>query len=264
MKSQLSQLHRSSHRRRKTALLWALVLAFWASSLQSDARVPGEMEAPGTPGVVEYVFTYSEVSVTGPWQTAASAVRHTVLSRVRAAAGQLFGIWRPTQLPDGALFDRLAPDELVIVVAWPDEDSADKPEWLDAELRALEHVTSASTRLYEPTVLPTTTELRAGRGFYVHRFNKYEADDVERVIRLSVEAWKSFEPTFGAQVVGLFRQRPDVDGIAQMVRIVWYADYPAWLESRHAERAPDAFAKFRERLELQLDGAGIAADLVEP
>ena len=81
-------------------------------------------------------------------------------------------------------------------------------------------------------------------------------------MRLSREAWVTFEPTFGAQVTGLFRERPDQDGVAQMLRIVWYRSYEGWRESREFRRDPESLRRFRERGQLELDGVGIATGLV--
>ena len=82
--------------------------------------------------------------------------------------------------------------------------------------------------------------------------------DVDEVVRLSTEAWDTWESTFGTRVTGLFRQSGNPGNVARLLRIVWYRSYDGWVDSRDAERDPEARRRFAARRLLQLEGSGIA------
>ena len=187
--------------------------------------------------------------------------RDEALPGIAEQGGQLVGIWSEGPLADDAPFERLGPNELLVMIAWPD-DGAESPSGLtDRALSALDEVVQSRTRVFRSTVRPERVRELTRPGFYVHRLNKFAADDVNTVIRLSVEAWQTFEPTFGAEVVGLFREVPDRDGQAQMLRIAWYHSYEGWQESRMFGRDPSSLERFRERGALEIDSEGYAGAL---
>lgn len=211
---------------------------------------------------IDYVFTYTEVVTTGDWSAAWTAIRDQVLPGIEAAGGTRFGIWYPLDLGE-TRFDRLRSNELVVVLAWRDGGSARHVYLVDSALGSLEVVESTWTRLFEPTVRPTGLTVTTGDGFYIHRFERYAAKDVDEVIRLSVGAWKTFEPIYGSEVVALFRERPDREGIAQTVRIAWYKDYSAWVYSRNPDLDPESEKFFQKRYRYLIDHYPYAAGLVE-
>ena len=59
-------------------------------------------------------------------------------------------------------------------------------------------------------------------------------------------------------MTGLFRERLNSGDVAQLLRIVWYRSYEAWIESREFERDPESRQRFIERSRLQLEGSGVA------
>ena len=223
----------------------------------ADAGLPND-EAPSA---AAYVFTYSEVRTRNDWTPALQAFRDQAVPVIAEQGGRLVGVWRAVPLADDAPFERLGPNELLVMIAWPD-DTVDNPSGrTDRALNALDEVLQVRNRLFRATVRPELVRELTRPGFYVHRFSTFATDDVNTVIRLSVEAWQTFEPTFGAEVMGLFRETPDPDGQAQMLRIAWYASYEAWQDSRMFGRDPSSQRRFRERAALRIDSEGFAGAL---
>lgn len=213
------------------------------------------------PSAAAYVFTYTEVRTRNDWAPALEELRDQALPGIAEQGGQLIGVWRAVPLADDAPFERLGPNELLVMIAWPDGAAESPSDRTDRALNALDEVIQSRTRVFRSTVRPEHVRELTRPGFYVHRLNKFAADDINTVIRLSVEAWQTFEPTFGAEVVGLFRETPDRDGQAQMLRIAWYRSYEGWQESRMFGRDPSSLERFRERGALQLDSEGFAGAL---
>ena len=76
-------------------------------------------------------------------------------------------------------------------------------------------------------------------------------------MRLSKEAWVTWEPHWGVTVIGLFREINDTD-YANLNRIVWYPSYDGWLETRKFTEDMESAVRFRERRGLLIPGSGVA------
>jgi hypothetical protein len=95
-----------------------------------------------------------------------------------------------------------------------------------------------------PTVRPTIHEPRDKAGVYVFRWFEVDPKHVQEVVRLSGEAWETFEGGFDTEVQGLFTVEPPLPlGQAQchMLLVTWYRDLAVWQDSR----APDPAARQR-------------------
>ena len=243
-----------------------VVLLLWLLSTGCESRPEGAAADGSDPltgaSAAGYLFTHTEIGTSGEWSTTTASIEGVAVPEIEARGARLYGIWHPLGLEEDAPFGGLTDTELVLMMAWPEASPGEQPSIVDAAINALATVVSVRTRVFEPTVVPNGLDIPSGQGFYVHRANKYRAEDVDRAVQLSKEAWGTFEPTFGAQVTGLFRERPDHDGVAQMLRIVWYRSYEAWQESRQFGRDPESLRRFRERGQLELDGIGIATGLL--
>lgn len=209
---------------------------------------------------MDRVYTFTKIETAKKWPEVVNKIRRQTLPRFEKMGGTLYGLWHPVELEDGTRFEGLLSNELILMVAWPpaviDRDS----KLVDSSLRSLtEFVSSTETSIVEPVALPHGPVVRTGPGFYVLRTNRYKLDDVSRVVRLSEEAWVTFEPEFGAEVVGLFRESPDQRGMARMTRIGWYPSFEAWKKSREFTRDPESLKRFVERQKLTVDGVGVAA-----
>jgi len=95
-------------------------------------------------------------------------------------------------------------------------------------------------------------------GFYVHREEKYREADFRDAVRLSQEAWQTWEPHWGVKVIGLFRELQADTSFSNLNRIVWYPSYDAWLDTRNFDQDPESARRFAERRQLLIPGSGIA------
>ena len=108
-------------------------------------------------------------------------------------------------------------------------------------------VGGADTLLLEPTARPTQAAPRRREGLYVFRFFDVAHKDVDEIVALSAQAWKSFEGGDGYQAVpqGLFRQHDGSAEAGRMLLCTWYDGLNSWQQSRTPP--PDAAAGFRRR-----------------
>jgi hypothetical protein len=151
----------------------------------------------------------------------------------------LYGIFVP-------LFG-LASNEIYLV------SYAQKPTTLDLP----PEIQELSCRDLIPTVRPTEDEPRSRPGIYVFRWFSVAADSVDEIVRLSSEAWPTFEASFETEVQGLFVDQGDSPG--GMLLITWYKDLSVWEESRQPpEKARDNFLR---RHQLTLSALPIATML---
>ena len=258
-------LHWLNHRAKRPVVLLGLPLLLGVTACERGAPGSGVADDvlpnDDTPSAATHVFTYTEVRTRDDWTPALQAFRDQALPALAEQGGHLVGVWHAVPLEDDAPFERLGPTELLVMVAWPDDIPESPTGLTDRALNALEEVVQSRTRVFRSTVRPQRVRELKRPGFYVHRLNRVSPDDVNTVIRLSVEAWQTFEPTFGAEVVGLFRESPDRDGQAQMLRIAWYPSYEGWQESRMFGRDPSSQRRFRERGALEIDSEGFAGSL---
>lgn len=98
-----------------------------------------------------------------------------------------------------------------------------------------------------PTVRPETFEPLTRPGLYVFRLFDVAHRDVDEIVRLSSEAWSSFENTdaYEARPRGLFAQADRSDPRGVMVLLTWYDGLESWQASRTS--SPAATENFRRR-----------------
>ena len=101
----------------------------------------------------------------------------------------------------------------------------------------------------------------------MHREAKYKLENVNEAVRLSKEAWETWEPHWGVTVIGLFREIGITADFANLNRIVWYPSYDAWLDTRNNDDMESA-NRFRQRRSLRIPGSdsgiAIATDRIVP
>lgn len=115
-----------------------------------------------------------------------------------------------------------------------------------------------TTNIVVPIDLAESLAAPTGAGFYVHREELYHPLDVNKAVRLSQEAWETWEQAFGTRVTGLFREQSDSVEAARLLRIVWYRSFEGWLDSRNGARDPEARRRFAAPRTHQLEGSGVA------
>ncbi|HEX4184054.1 MAG TPA: hypothetical protein VHY34_12430 [Caulobacteraceae bacterium] len=169
------------------------------------------------------------------WDSLRGQMRTAVVPAVRAAAGQVLGVFFP-QLG-------FAANEGALLVRWPEEAAADKAS-IDVP-----GATVRSRDQLRATLRPGDADAPKPGGIYVHRWFTVAPANVETFVGLSGQAWPSFEAGFDSNIFGLFRaDAPAANGDARMLLLTRYADHGVWEASR--QPAPTAREAFGSRHEL--------------
>ncbi len=203
-----------------------------------------------------HVFTYSIIDTTSDTDGVLALLESTVLPAMVETGAEPYSVWLPVELPEDAPFAGLSGTQLALMLSWP--EAGVSAEVLDAAITALDGVAAVHTRTLVPLYLAEGLHVPTGQGFYVHREERYEPADVGEAVRLSEEAWETWEPAWGTRVTGLYRERPDSSDQARLLRIVWYPSHQRWIETREFDRDPESRERFIARRQLQLEGSGIA------
>ena len=211
-----------------------------------------------------HVFTYTTIDRTPDSDGVLTLLESTVLPTLAEAGAAPYSIWLPpgnldaAQASDSDRFGRgfagLGDEQLGVMLAWPEADL--DVQALDDALSAVEGITAVATLTYDPLYLADGLQVPTGRGFYVHREERYQPEDAPEAVRLSRAAWETWEPAWGTIVAGVFQERGEPADVARLVRIVWYRDFQHWVTTRQGE--PESRRFFRARSELQLEGSGVA------
>jgi hypothetical protein len=110
-----------------------------------------------------------------------------------------------------------------------------------------------------PTVRPTEHTTRTRDGIYVFRWFTIFNRDVDEIVKLSDEAWVSFEGDFDSEVQGFFAERDRSNEQGRMLLLTWYRDLSVWETSR--KPSPEARERFQKRHKLTLETMAIATRL---
>lgn len=163
-------------------------------------------------------------------------------SRVNEAGSLLYGMFAP-------LFG-LSSNELYVV-------TRGKPV---TEMLSGTTLVAKSSTEFLPTARPSDHTARTRPGIYVFRWFDIHTRDIDEIVRLSTEAWVTFESGFDTEVQCLFRQPPPGDDVGRMLLITWYTDLSVW----EASRSPSAEARenFIKRARLTLQATPICTRLV--
>jgi hypothetical protein len=186
-------------------------------------------------------FSYATVRTTGnTWAPHEAVLRQQGLAALDRLGGSPYGLWAPQfGLPS---------DTCVVMSYWPEADEAIAR--VEGALGAVEWVVDVDCHLLAPTVRPTTAAPPRKAGLYVHRWFTVAPGDVDEVAALSASAWQSFETTFEAEVIGLFRRIDDQTDDETMMLLNWYPSLAAWEASREVPSDPRAWELFRRRRAL--------------
>jgi len=115
----------------------------------------------------------------------------------------------------------------------------------------------------QATVRPVAHEPRTNAGVYVYRWFEVATAHVDEVVRLSGEAWETFEDGFDTEVQGLFTASPGMlvgQATCSMLLVTWYRDLGVWQASRTPN--PEATKRFVARQALLDSAVPIATRLV--
>ncbi len=176
-----------------------------------------------------------------------SSLRDQVLPEAEKKGTSLYGIFF-------GLFG-LASNELYLILNTSREDEG---SFLKESIEKQGYQIPEAYRL-RPTVRPMEHGPRARAGVYVFRWFLVFAKDVEEIVRLSQEAWVSFEEGFDSQVQGWFAETNKKNDRSRMLLLTWYRDLSVWEASR--KPAQEAAERFRRRHALTLETQAVATRL---
>lgn len=205
---------------------------------------------------MDYQFTYSTIASSGSVAELENGIRNSVMTAMRLSGAQPYALWTPVIKPDDAPFAGLDPQQVILMLAWP-RPAAELVESLETVLQTLPGVTSVSTKLYAPIYLSDGLQVSTDAGFYVHRDEHYPIAGMDEAVRLSREAWVTWEPHWGVKVAGLFRELGVEGDVARLNRIAWYPSYEVWLATRNNDDV-ESQRRFRERRQYLIEGSGVA------
>lgn len=219
------------------------------------SRMPAFAQ-PESATAEDYQFSYSLIASSGPAMALSEAILGGVLQNPRLAEARLYALWSPVEKPAAAPFAGLDQDQVILMLAWP-APATPRVGGLDSVLAGLPGVQTVTTRVYTAEYLSSGLQVPTSDGFYVHRDEHYPIASAGEAIRLSREAWVTWEPHWGVKVVGLFRELGDEDGIARLNRIAWYPSYDVWLATRNNDDEGSR-ERFRARRQYLIEGSGVA------
>jgi len=210
-----------------------------------------------TPVLNSHVFSYSLIEVAQTDTASLESLRAEIVTDAIRESATEFATWTLAAKPADAPFAGLMQNQIVVMLAWP-STSAEQINSFNEALQSRSELRVLSSRLFDAIYLPEGLRVPTGEGFYVHREEKYSQDHVSDAVRLSKEAWVTWEPHWGVKVIGLFRELGETTELDNLNRIVWYPSHAAWLETRNFTEDPESAARFRERRTLLIPGSGIA------
>jgi hypothetical protein len=216
----------------------------------------------GAAGKSGTTFSYSVItSNTGEGADLLDELRASTLPTLEEAGAVVYALWGPATEQDER-FSEISEDKIVVMLSWAQVDA----ELLTTELEALAGASEVDTSLWEAS-LRGGEPLPTGEGFYIHRFNRYQTEDVDQVLSLSERAWVTWEPFWEAKAIAVWRDLEEEDGLAHLLRIAWYRDLQHWDDTRDGLREPDSAVLFLERRLLEVDvldnRVGWSASLLE-
>lgn len=210
------------------------------------------------PNVMEgYTFSYSIVETADDKGDLLEHAEQTLISVAARNGGQLYASWLPATKPNDAPFAGLSKSQRGLMFAWKNTYREELDLLADA-LKDIDTVSMVSNRMFEAIYLPAGLNFTTGSGFYVHREERYSLTDVDEAVRLSKEAWTTWEPHWGVTVVGLFRELGLAEDMDNLNRIVWYPSFEGWSETRNFTEDIESANRFRRRRALLIPDSGIA------
>ena len=174
-----------------------------------------------------------------------------ILPEAKASGYSLYGIFF-------GLFG-LASNELYLIATREDIGPSSDGTTPLSKLITENNFSLRESYLLTPTIRPTEHATRTKGGIYVFRWFDVYNRDVEEIVKLSDEAWVSFEGDFDSEVQGLFAERDRSREQGKMLLLTWYRDLSVWETSR--KPSPEARERFLKRHKLTIETMAIATRL---
>jgi len=164
----------------------------------------------------------------------------------------IWGVWE-------GLFGVASNELLVIAAAAGARQKADFDKAL-----ADQPIEIRDTQLLVPTVRPEGVAPCEAPGLYIFRFFSVPTPHMDEVVRLSRQAWETFENSdhYQSEPQGLFRPADDSDENDRMLLVTWYDGLESWQVSRRP--APEAMENFQRRRALTGGTVALATRLSTP
>ncbi|MFK7863575.1 MAG: hypothetical protein AB8B95_05025 [Pseudohongiellaceae bacterium] len=234
----------------KPSTLLIMWVCFFPNSLLAQSSLISNV-------IEDYNFSYSVMEVGHNNSEVLEQARQIVLSAAAEHKALHYATWSSVEKPVDAPFAGLLSNQMGLMVAWPKETTV-SIEVLDDVLGSLDSVSMVSNRLFEAIYLPAGLNVPTKTGFYVHREEEYLVENVDEAVRLSKEAWVTWEPYWKVRVIGLFRELGLTDGYENLNRIVWYPSFDDWSRTRNFAEDKESASRFRQRRTLLKQGSGLA------
>lgn len=225
----------------------------WVSALLCSGFAAAQ---PDSVDPLQHEFTYSLIETDGDLAEVIRGIDSTITTAMGLSGAIPYALWTPVAKPADAPFAGLADNRVILMLAWP-RPATGLVASLETALKTLPGVSLVTTKIYVPIYLADGLAMPTGEGFYVHRDEHYPITGMNEAVRLSREAWVTWEPHWGVKVAGLFREQGVADDIAQLNRIAWYPSYEAWLATRNNDDV-ESQRRFRERRQYLIEGSGVA------
>ncbi len=129
-----------------------------------------------------------------------------------------------------------------------------------SKLVTLNNYTLLKGYQFSPTVRPIDHSMRTKSGIYVFRWFDVYNRDVDEIVKLSDEAWVTFEGDFDSEVQGLFAESDRSKEKGKMLLLTWYRDLRVWETSRKPSN--EARERFLKRHQLTIESTPIATRLL--
>lgn len=221
-------------------------------SLQAFSQSPSQSSI-----VQDHVFSYSIIDLGKETTDLTKTIKDESLAELVQQGAVVYATWLYADKPGDAPFNGLKKNQIGLMLAWP-SDLANPLEAVTQTLNSLDNLSIISNRLFQAMYLPAGLNVPTATGFYVHREEHYKSEDVSDAVRLSKEAWQTWEPFWKVKVIGLFRELSPEAEFENLNRIVWYPSYEAWLDTRNFTSEMQSASRFRERRLLLIPGSGVA------
>jgi hypothetical protein len=175
------------------------------------------------------------------WRAVADAFCHSGVTRLEAAGGALYGVWR-SQIGRPR-------DELTVITVWSDGQQATTASQLLVEgVRAIRDCQSQPMR---PTVRPHAPEPPRQQGNYAFRWFRLPPERWQEFLDLCVAAWPGFESAYDSQVIGLWQLLDADDAMRHSLLLTRRPSLAIWERSKIPQG--DEEAKVRRMLSRRYD-----------
>jgi hypothetical protein len=175
------------------------------------------------------------------WREVADELRDTGATRLAAAGGAHYGIWR-SQIGRPR-------DELAVITVWPDKATAARAT--EVLLQDTVSIRRCDSECMIPTLRPPDTTPPRRQGSYAFRWFETPAEHWQEFLELCASAWPGFESAYDSQIIGLWRSLEREDDLIRSLLLTRRPNLAMWERSKIP--ASDEEAEVRRKLSRRYD-----------